>query len=296
MRKLLIFIILLQSFSVSHAIERESNILSKDVNQTNSLNSQVNKEVLWSNTSLKNDDKTISFKAIYKDDWSGISVVYEIPYNTEQQVYFDNPNNCKVENVKVEFVNKKFIEKGVDIKSGKIWIDNSHYFEVYKDILPADNDNFFININPKDLQEILMGEANLRFTFKKSQDLSIPFLSAKTQVKNAQDACLNFIKDERNKRIAKAQQAQALERKKREAESEKIRKQNEKYKQLYLEQMKKPDVKIGMTPAQVIKNTRWGAPIKINSTITKYVTREQWVYPDFKFLYFDNGKLVVIQK
>jgi hypothetical protein len=60
--------------------------------------------------------------------------------------------------------------------------------------------------------------------------------------------------------------------------------------------MKKPDVQIGMTRQQVIKNTRWGTPMKINTTITKYGTTEQWVYWGYQYLYFENGKLTVIQK
>ncbi|WP_333661038.1 hypothetical protein [Acinetobacter sp.] len=57
----------------------------------------------------------------------------------------------------------------------------------------------------------------------------------------------------------------------------------------------KPNAKIGMTEDQVIKNTYWGEPGDKNYTTTKYGTREQWVYKNLGYLYFENGKVVAIQ-
>lgn len=59
---------------------------------------------------------------------------------------------------------------------------------------------------------------------------------------------------------------------------------------------KKPAAAIGMTKKQVLNNTNWGEPNSINTTTNKYGTHEQWVYGDYQYLYFDNGKLTTIQQ
>ena len=75
-------------------------------------------------------------------------------------------------------------------------------------------------------------------------------------------------------------------------------------KQIALEkkQASAPGVKIGMTPNQVINDTSWGAPKKINRTTTSSGVREQWVYDHCGYsrcyggyLYFTNGVLTAIQ-
>ena len=58
---------------------------------------------------------------------------------------------------------------------------------------------------------------------------------------------------------------------------------------------KKPNVKIGMSKSQVINQSNWGEPKYINRTVTKHGTHEQWVYSEYRYLYFDNGRLTVIQ-
>lgn len=58
---------------------------------------------------------------------------------------------------------------------------------------------------------------------------------------------------------------------------------------------KKPNVRIGMSKSQVINQSSWGEPKYINRTITKHGTHEQWVYSEYRYLYFDNGRLTVIQ-
>lgn len=49
-----------------------------------------------------------------------------------------------------------------------------------------------------------------------------------------------------------------------------------------------------MTKEEVLKST-WGKPDKINRTITKYSIKEQWVYPDYKYIYIEDGIVTVIQ-
>lgn len=59
---------------------------------------------------------------------------------------------------------------------------------------------------------------------------------------------------------------------------------------------KKPNAAIGMSKSQVRNKTNWGEPDYINTTTNKYGTHEQWVYDDYQYLYFDNGKLTTIQQ
>jgi len=95
-------------------------------------------------------------------------------------------------------------------------------------------------------------------------------------------------------KIKEKQEKEAIE--KRRARSLDVEKKNAIVKKQQETQLRKPDVQIGMTRQQVVKNTRWGVPMKINSTRTKYGTSEQWVYWGYKYLYFENGELVAIQQ
>lgn len=53
--------------------------------------------------------------------------------------------------------------------------------------------------------------------------------------------------------------------------------------------------RIGMT-AEEVRNSTWGDPNDINKTTTAYGTSEQWVYSDFRFIYFENGVVTVIRE
>lgn len=53
-------------------------------------------------------------------------------------------------------------------------------------------------------------------------------------------------------------------------------------------------VYIGMTKEEVLAEG-WGRPIDINKTTTTYGVSEQWVYYDYKYLYFEDGILTTIQ-
>lgn len=52
---------------------------------------------------------------------------------------------------------------------------------------------------------------------------------------------------------------------------------------------------IGMTKDQLLL-CKWGKPEKINTTQTINGTSEQWVYPDYKYVYLDSGVVTVIQQ
>lgn len=46
--------------------------------------------------------------------------------------------------------------------------------------------------------------------------------------------------------------------------------------------------RLGMTKEQVI-NTKWGKPTKKNVDEYEWGTFEQWVYPNYRYVYFENG-------
>lgn len=52
---------------------------------------------------------------------------------------------------------------------------------------------------------------------------------------------------------------------------------------------------IGMT-AEEVKDSTWGEPKDINRTTTEYGTSEQWVYPNYKYIYLDDGIVTTIQE
>lgn len=54
------------------------------------------------------------------------------------------------------------------------------------------------------------------------------------------------------------------------------------------------EVSIGMTVEEVLTQG-WGRPQEINKTTSANGVKEQWVYPNFNYLYFEDGILVTIQ-
>lgn len=52
---------------------------------------------------------------------------------------------------------------------------------------------------------------------------------------------------------------------------------------------------IGMTP-QEIQNSTWGYPEKINKTTYSWGIIEQWIYPENKYIYFQNNLVTAIQE
>lgn len=53
--------------------------------------------------------------------------------------------------------------------------------------------------------------------------------------------------------------------------------------------------KIGMTKTQVETST-WGKPTKINKTTYAWGVTEQWCYPNYKYIYFEDGIVTAIQE
>jgi hypothetical protein len=52
---------------------------------------------------------------------------------------------------------------------------------------------------------------------------------------------------------------------------------------------------IGMTQNEV-RNTAWGSPDSVNKTTTANGVNEQWVYPRYKYVYFEDGVVTSIQE
>ena len=57
---------------------------------------------------------------------------------------------------------------------------------------------------------------------------------------------------------------------------------------------RKAGVSIGMSQDDVLAS-QWGKPEKVNRTVHARSVSEQWVYPGYQYLYFENGKLTSIQ-
>lgn len=78
---------------------------------------------------------------------------------------------------------------------------------------------------------------------------------------------------------------------KQEQEKEERRHVEEKERQEYLAN----EPKIGMT-ADEIKASNWGNPEKINKTTYAWGVTEQWCYPNYKYIYFEDGIVTAIQE
>ncbi len=78
----------------------------------------------------------------------------------------------------------------------------------------------------------------------------------------------------------------------RQKKWEEEKKQNEeKRKQEFLAN----EPQIGMT-ADEVRKSNWGSPEKINKTTYEWGVTEQWCYPNYKYIYFEDGIVTAIQE
>ncbi|OXS68676.1 hypothetical protein B1B04_19610 [Lysinibacillus sp. KCTC 33748] len=63
----------------------------------------------------------------------------------------------------------------------------------------------------------------------------------------------------------------------------------------YYEENQKSDIYIGMRKEEVLES-KWGKPKDVNRTTTSNSINEQWVYDNYKYLYFEDGILTTIQE
>ena len=96
-------------------------------------------------------------------------------------------------------------------------------------------------------------------------------------IKSSEDSELIKLYEKIEKEKEEKEEKEAAER---EATKKKIKKQQ--------------GVRIGMSKQDVLDSS-WGKPTKINKSVYSWGTTEQWVYPNYNYLYFENGKLTSIQ-
>jgi len=87
-----------------------------------------------------------------------------------------------------------------------------------------------------------------------------------------------------------ADEVQAMMAKYKKEIDEKLR-----IRKMIADEEKKPNPRIGMS-AEEVKKSKWGEPQRVNTTITAYGVREQWVYSGYKYIYLDNGIVTAIQQ
>ncbi len=95
-------------------------------------------------------------------------------------------------------------------------------------------------------------------------------------------------------RVRQEKQAQEEKKAQQRAEKKAERERAKRFEE-QRRQAAKPSPRIGMTRRQVVNDTNWGRPYDINRTTSGSGVREQWVYGNRRYLYFDNGVLTVIQ-
>jgi hypothetical protein len=105
-------------------------------------------------------------------------------------------------------------------------------------------------------------------------------LSARTRGQAMQKLAKDY--PEVGEKYTKQAELLIAEADKKEREAERKRKKSE-------------GVSIGMNKEDVLASS-WGKPKSINTTITAYGSREQWVYGSGNYLYFNDDKLTSIQK
>jgi len=100
---------------------------------------------------------------------------------------------------------------------------------------------------------------------------------------------------ELDKRAALASEAEKRRMANRQKYLEQARRNEELTRLERIRVSKLPGVRIGMTASQVLNHSNWGKPLSVNRTTTASGTKEQWVYGEGNYLYFENGKLIAIQ-
>lgn len=147
------------------------------------------------------------------------------------------------------------------------FVATANYIEPNESILKVYNDGVYAYYNE-------LSEFN-EDIFRLIHEESLTQETIKFMISKFEDDIKDYInKKQLNEMLAK-------ERK------DKIREQRE------VEKKSKEGVRIGMTQEEVLMSS-WGKPTKINKTTNAYGTSEQWVYPNYNYLYFDDGILTSI--
>ena len=129
------------------------------------------------------------------------------------------------------------------------------------------------------------------FEFRRSEKFIVPPAYTAEQCENAKVVHARIQEEQLKEELSI--QALSDERKRKEEDKKRQLATAERAKQEEIE--RRPGAKIGMTTQQVLTETNWGRPKSVHKTITSSGTREQWVYGNASYLYFDNGRLTAIQ-
>lgn len=300
MRRVVLFLAL--SSGWCHGVTIESYALNQD-----SKKQEANPKTLmvnngWEIDNKKDDNgKITEFQTKYRDLNSGISIIYLISMSLEKTQFFYNWGDrdskiCEHNQIRFEFDKNNFSQRDILQSSGKIWVDKNEYFDISKNIEKDFSGNYYFTITPEKLDQYLNGEKDLKIKFNNKNDIWLPFKGAKESIQKSKQECIEYLNSEKRLFLSDIEKANSKRHVQIEKENSETRKRNSEQQKLFAIRMNKPDVKIGMTRQQVVKNTRWGAPLRVNTTFTKYGTSEQWVYWGYKYLYFENGQLAIIQK
>lgn len=136
------------------------------------------------------------------------------------------------------------------------------------------------DLSEKQMDSELLDKRNYAFHL-----LTDKYMMAEEQIEDISDIKDDTKRDEKIDGIYKliadklAEQQKVAEVKKQEARTQ---------------QLADSDPQIGMKQ-QEVEASKWGKPKKINTTITKYGKSEQWVYDNFRYVYFDDGIVTSIQ-
>ena len=74
-----------------------------------------------------------------------------------------------------------------------------------------------------------------------------------------------------------------------------IEKKKKEYNKMIQEHNAVKEPAIGMTESEV-ENSTWGKPEKINKTTYAWGTHEQWCYSNYRYIYFEDGKVTAISE
>lgn len=193
-------------------------------------------------------------------------------------------NDKDIETVKVD--NEDYSVEQLEILSSTEKSLNEHYqkgeylyaIESFKNVF---KDSSLI-VEPTD--EILEIYNKVVYTYFDSIDKFNGDIHSRVQQKWLSEENIELINSRFNNEITLYEQEKIIQQEEEEKRKEQIDK----------EKRAKEGVRIGMTAEEVLMSN-WGTPRDINKTTTTYGTREQWVYRNNNYLYFEDGILVTIQ-
>ena len=179
----------------------------------------------------------------------------------------------------------KYIQQ---FKDKTIHIDNLSIHLPYSDSNPANAELFImkdVKLNPTRDGQLMKYYVELLHT-DQTPFISLPFTNELAMDTELAETYSN--------RLAEIKAQEEAEQKAEQiAEKAHYTKLVKKYGVKTAKEIKDGTIRIGWSKEMCLES--WGKPERINRTITKYGTNEQWVYSENTYLYFSKGKLIAIQ-